>query len=147
MNMLKKCFPFLQENKCPEIQDEGRVSALEDQVPQKLLVDRDGALRRFACREDLYERALQGTASEYADIARRLTVLINDNNIEELRFVVHTFRGVMGNIGVEEIFSLCTLIEERIGVCDIAEIVPLVHELEALMEAFLRYVREYNLGS
>ncbi len=114
-------------------------------TPQKeLVVNRNEAIRRFAHREDLYEQALQSTASEYADITKRLIALINDNNVEELRFVIHTFRGVMGSLEVEEIFNLCTLIEEHIHANKIMETVALINELDDLMECFFRYVSNYT---
>ncbi len=119
-------------------------SPVVDGMQKELVVHREDALRRFAQREDLYEQALRSVVADYADISRRLAELLKDNNIEELRFVVHTLRGVMGNLGVEEVFSVCSQLEELIDSDRVGESAPLIGELDGLMQLFFCYVNEHT---
>ncbi len=145
MKILKKLFSL--SGKEQELPPAGESADLvSDEEPKKLKVDREAALRRFAQREDLYAQALRSVAADYTDIAARLRQLIGENRTDELRFVVHTLRGVMGNVGVEEIFVLCSRLEELVGSDSMEESAALVEELDGLMQCFFAYVNEQPGG-
>ncbi len=143
MSILRKLF-FPRKKKqelCPE---EGEESAVDEEKPKGLTVNREDALRRFAQREDLYEQALHTIAADYSDVITRLRKLIGDKNTEELRFVVHTLRGVMGSVGMEEIFTACSQLEELIDSDRIEESSALLEKLDTLMQYFFTYVNEHT---
>ncbi len=119
-------------------------SPVMDDMRKELVINREDALRRFAQREDLYDQALRSVAADYADITARLAELIKDNNIKELSFVVHTLRGVMGNLGIEEVFNICSQLEDLINSDRVGESTPLIGELDNLMQLFFHYVSEHT---
>jgi HPt (histidine-containing phosphotransfer) domain-containing protein len=41
--------------------------------------------------------------------------LIHSENYDELKMTIHTLKGVTGNIGIKEIFNLCTTIEGKLN--------------------------------
>ncbi len=69
MNLLKKWLPFSKKIPYAETQEEKGMFTVKKTALKELVVNRDEAIRRFAHREDLYEQALQSTASEYADVS------------------------------------------------------------------------------
>ncbi len=73
------------------------------------------ALPRFANRQELYLQILDKVATDYGDAAARLQELVAKGQTEEARFLAHTLRGVVGNIGAQELFAVCSRLELALG--------------------------------
>ncbi len=71
-------------------------------------VDTDGAVRRFAGNSSLYEKFLLKFLRDenYAKAERALS----EKNWEQLFVSVHTLKGVSGNLGLNEIYAVCSQI-------------------------------------
>ncbi len=108
--------------------------------PQSVL-NVEEALPRFAHRQAFFEQAIQAALEEYGDCAEILADLLGKEKYSEARILVHTMRGMMGNIGAERIYSICTALEEHISTETTASLAPLVGELADAMEQLAHHVK------
>ncbi|WP_432738302.1 response regulator [Maridesulfovibrio sp. FT414] len=58
-----------------------------------------------------YLRVLRGFRKDYGDFSARLSGLVNDNNMGEAAVLLHTLKGVVGNIGATRLYELCRVLE------------------------------------
>ncbi len=120
-------------------QKSGSVVSKEEQMLQ---INLNEVLPRFANQQDIFIKALKKAAAEHGGDARRLRELLEQNNLEEAAFTAHTLRGVMGNVGAEQIFELASRLEEACKQKDQAACLHMLDRLEDLMKLFTGYVEE-----
>ncbi len=149
MSILKKWLPLLgkkgagKEELTGEVKSNKESSSIIDITGEELVVNRKDALKRFANREDLYQQALLSVVDDYQNVAQQLVELLEEGNFEEVRFIAHTVRGVMGNLGVDEIFDVCSRLEEVVVTDNGKEKSSvLISDLDQLMQRFVAYCKK-----
>lgn len=76
--------------------------AKKKQLP---LIDLDKGLRRVAGNGELLEKIWRRFKKEHAGDIRKLRIAIENNQRDEERRLIHTLKGVTGNIGAEQLYQ------------------------------------------
>ncbi|MCX7276002.1 MAG: response regulator, partial [Burkholderiales bacterium] len=77
-------------------------------------LDLEAGLRRVAGNEALYLRLLGQFTDTHAQAATRAQVALNQGDADGARRILHTIRGVAGNIGLAELADAAQAVEERL---------------------------------
>ncbi len=136
MRTLKKWLPLM---------DTQQTFPSSHEATENSLLNKKEALPRFGNREDLFQTALKSVAEEYNNVAEKLSSLLTEDNMEEGRFLAHTVRGVMGNIGAEEIFEVCSRLETAFSDSNREEAGFLIQELKKKIHALIAHIRQETL--
>ncbi len=106
------------------------------------VLDTTEALQRFANREDLFHEALKQTIEKYQNVTDQLQTMLTEDKAEDGRFLSHSLRGVMGNIGAKRIFALLSDLEEAFSENRKQEASDMITALGPMMEDFGRHVQD-----
>lgn len=71
-------------------------------------------IRRAAGNEILFKKMLMEFLNEYQDIVQKLNNLFRNNNLDELKVLAHTLKGLGGNIGAENLHKNSFVLEQAI---------------------------------
>jgi len=71
-------------------------------------------LKRAAGNEVLFKKMLLEFYKEYHDIVQFIEKLLADGNLDQLKIMAHTFKGLGGNIGAENLQKNAFLLEQAI---------------------------------
>ncbi len=111
--------------------------------PEKeMILNREEALPRFANREELFQKALETVIQEYGNAGKTLFTLVQENKLEEGRFLAHTLRGVMGNIGADSAFATCSRLEDAFTQGPEDTINPLIEELDRKIAVLIHHIQQ-----
>ncbi|HEY6765439.1 MAG TPA: response regulator, partial [Candidatus Sulfotelmatobacter sp.] len=92
-------------------------------------VDLAGGLKRLAGNKRLYRNLLVQFASKQADLQAQISAAVSSGNPKVVEGIVHSIKGVAGNIGLTRIFAAAEKLERAIREEDIA--------VQALAEEFI----------
>ena len=102
-------------------------------------LDMAAGVRRVMGKQAAYARILQTFARDQQAMASDLTARMRDNDRSGAATLLHTLRGVAGNIGASELLPLAEQLEHALACETAAELAPrteaLVRELERLLAA------------
>ncbi|PIE59293.1 MAG: hypothetical protein CSA32_04740 [Desulfobulbus propionicus] len=116
-------------------------------ISAKSVLNIETALPRFANNKAVYHEALRSTVTSYADCAGKLSDLLDREQMDKARMLAHTMRGEMGTIGAEEIFAICTELEERITQKKFSETEVLIGKLDLAVKQFTACVQEVLMST
>ncbi len=134
---LKNWLPLEGEKKKEKPETPPNPETPEERTPPPSILNIQEGLTRFANKEELFHKALLTVKDSYADYANQLTELLAGDRLEDARILIHTVRGVMGNIGAKKVFSISTELEERITKGETHDIDGMISELAAATEQFV----------
>ena len=104
-------------------------------------------LRLLGGNRSLYLSLLRQFAANYADLPQQLRTALASGNCRQARHLVHTIRGVSGNIGADRLCQAASLLEESLRGEELEQIRSLepifVLELQQLVTAL---ERQYGTG-
>lgn len=90
-------------------------------------LDRNDALSRLGGNKELLDRLLIDFARDYRDADTRLRELLASNNAEESHRLVHSIKGVSGNLGARALYAAATALDEALkGSASSEETEPLI---------------------
>ncbi len=78
-------------------------------------------LKQLNGNEALLHRLLRKFADEYRDIAQRLTALLNQQDFAGAEILVHTLKGVSGNLGCNAVFDASKSVNNQIKAAESSE--------------------------
>ncbi len=133
--VLKKWLPLANEG-----EEEQKPST--STVPPQSILNIKAALPRFADNEKIFHEALCSTVTSSTDCAGELSDLLAKEQLDKARTLVHKMRGEMGTVGAEDIFVICTEMEERITRNELDNIDRLIGDLSLAIEQFSVCVQE-----
>ncbi len=136
IQVLKKWLPLSQERQ------KGAIIPYHTPESNEELLNKKEALPRFANREDLFNQVLQKVAVDYSDVANQLQAMLDADQMEEGRFLSHTLRGVMGNIGANKIFEVTSRLEECFSNAQKQEASDLIQTLSLLIQTLVSHIQE-----
>ena len=111
------------------VQSKGQDSGTR--LPRSLLgIDLESGLKRLNGNETLYLNLLLDFSKKYASFAEELTGALNEVNIDNAVRLVHTLKGVAGNLSILRVYELTQGLEEEILRKSVSEIAPLLFELD-----------------
>ena len=87
------------------------VAALEDTPAEEGNFDFDGICKRLGLPEDVIIELLNKFASDYAELPTRIQELVDGDDLDGVREVAHTLKGVSGSLGLLEISETASKIE------------------------------------
>ncbi|MGM0501953.1 MAG: response regulator, partial [Bacillota bacterium] len=76
---------------------------LEEQLTDLTAFDLQLALKRVNNNYEVYRNILINFYDEYKDVEQEIKKLYKNNNLEELKKIVHSLKGVAGNIGAAQL--------------------------------------------
>ncbi len=106
------------------------------------ILDKQEALPRFANREDLFDQVIQKVVVDYNDVTHQLNTMLETGQMEEGRFLTHTLRGVMGNIGAKKIFETASCLEDCFANDQKTEAAEIIKTLSVLMQKLCEHIKE-----
>ncbi len=124
-----------QEVFCKSSQPDGDLLSGEE------ILDKQEALPRFANREDLFDQVIQKVAVDYNDVTHQLNIMLETGQMEEGRFLTHTLRGVMGNIGAKKIFETASCLEDCFANDQKTEAAEKIKTLSVLMQKLCDHIK------
>ncbi len=77
----------------------------------KLILDTADALPRFAGQKDLYVMVLEKVVADYGQSVQEIRDFLAGGSQADAKFLSHTLKGVMGNVGAKSLFSLYARLE------------------------------------
>ena len=98
--------------------------------------DTSAALARLANKRTLYHRMLLRFATEHRDKAERVLGALNRNNLAEAGNILHSLKGISGNLGMIELFDAIVALELGVRIGN-----PAASEIEAFSGAFDEVMR------
>ncbi len=79
-----------------------------------MIVDFEFGLRQLNGNQGLLYRLLRKFAAEYRDFDVRLQDLVGDGNMRDAESLVHTLKGVSGNLGCNAVYQDSRLVNEQL---------------------------------
>ncbi len=74
---------------------------------------RDG-LERLEHNHHLYIKLLQDFYKKYHDVATTVTSLLAEEKIADVIYIIHSIRGVSGNLSIEKLYEISTILESTL---------------------------------
>ncbi len=81
----------------------------------KTILDTADALPRFAGQKDLYVMVLEKVVADYGQSVQEIRNFLDSGSQADAKFLTHTLKGVMGNVGAKSLFSLYTRLEAALA--------------------------------
>lgn len=81
---------------------------------EKSLLDREFGLSQLSGNQDLLVKLLSKFKAEYADAHLSFCELISDNKTVDAKNMIHTIKGVAGNLGMNALHFFCKELEQSI---------------------------------
>ncbi len=107
--------------------------ALEQRLHQLQSIHYEEALQRINHNLPLYYKLLRKFSLRYRDFPAELKEKLQKGEKEEARRMVHTLKGVAGNIGAREIHRYSTLLDNKLKKGDTLNITHVADELSRLL--------------
>ncbi|NVK55136.1 MAG: Hpt domain-containing protein [Alteromonadaceae bacterium] len=79
-----------------------------------MIIDFEFGLRQLNGNKSLLFRLLRKFAAEYRDLDTRLQALVGAESIQEAEDLVHTLKGVSGNLGCNAVYQDSRLVNEQL---------------------------------
>jgi signal transduction histidine kinase/FixJ family two-component response regulator/HPt (histidine-containing phosphotransfer) domain-containing protein len=119
--------------------------------PNSVELDLAGGIKRLEGNKTLYVKLLKSFCQEQEDIEERLGALSEKNDLESLRYAIHSIKGVAGNIGLLGIQRIAAKTEKELqdgwtgtGKRSLLQLIQQVRETIDYLSARL-YTEEKNL--
>jgi len=82
------------------------------ELPQQLLgIDIQSGLNRVSGNKKLYKEVLKQFVDKNRDVVEHINAAIKENDLESAKHILHTLKGVSGNIGAKNLFSISKKLE------------------------------------
>lgn len=78
------------------------------------VIDMEFGTAQLSGNRNLFIKLLKKFQAEYADASSRINGFIDNNEFEDLKLVVHTIKGVSGNLGLKALHQACRSFENDI---------------------------------
>jgi CheY-like chemotaxis protein len=142
-DMSELCGVELVPAAAPELQSlaDSVASGAQDELRA---VDLQSALELWG-ELPVFARMLRQTLDEYSDIVTRVRSLLERAALHELIELMHTLKGVFGNLGCQRIYRTCYAMEDRLKEGD-TEVSDLVAVLEAQAALLLQDCARIEAG-
>jgi signal transduction histidine kinase/CheY-like chemotaxis protein len=103
--------PKLEDFSCNRL----KPSIINTELPTKIIgIDQETAMRRLAGNTSLYKSLLIQFASDYRQICPLIGRHIKEGNLQDAAKLVHTLKGVAGNIGALELVQIAITLDEEL---------------------------------
>ncbi len=86
-------------------QEEKKESVLPDYLKNLTCVNVSEGIQRFSNDADSYSRMLRKFIEKYRDVDERLSQYIKENKLKEAEALVHTIKGVSGNLSIRGLYE------------------------------------------
>ncbi|MDG6096486.1 Hpt domain-containing protein [Alteromonas sp. ZYF713] len=98
---------------------------------QPMVIDFDFGLRQLNGNRSLLYRLLRKFAAEYQSLDTRLQTMLAQQEITEAENLVHTLKGVSGNLGCTAVYQSSRLVNEelKLGKPEQSSLKELIHRL------------------
>ena len=80
----------------------------------KTLLDLDFGLSQLSGNRELLVKLLDKFVAEYSDAHQKLCTMLQDSNQSNAKIMVHTIKGVAGNLGMNALHLYCKDLEQSI---------------------------------
>jgi len=133
---------WVKPREVPPTGNERRPAKLADDVflPEVDGVDMASGLKRIAGNKRLYRDLLMQFAARQRDVASQILAAIENGDRKLAKRIVHTVKGVAGNIGLEQIFTAAEKLERAVRDGD-AAVPALVAEFAEVLRRQVQAIR------
>ena len=99
----------------PEKVETPNLQLHDEDLPENIPgIDLKSGLKRVMGNKKLYKKILLEFCSNFNNATDNLKQMIKDNNIEEAKRLVHTMKGISGNIGANDLYQSSTYLEKLV---------------------------------
>ncbi len=86
----------------------------EPELPKVSGIDCERGLKNIGGNKEGYLRVLHGFKNDYGNFSRELKRSFEDSGLEKAAAMLHSLKGVAGNIGAFRLYELCRILESDI---------------------------------
>lgn len=109
------------------------------------VLDLEFGISQLSGNRDLFVKLLGKFKAEYLNAQNTLAQYVTDNNVKQAKNMVHTIKGVAGNLGMNKLHALCKELEQNLQTDDITSVNTDAF-CEVLAESFEK-INELEVGS
>lgn len=130
-----------RERGVPASEEPIEKSVLEEELPENLPgIDIQAGLRRVGGNKNLYKRLLMEFCDEFVNAAGQIEEILNRGDPESGERLAHTIKGVSGNIGASNIYSVSKKFESAFRQGDRSNFERIMEEFERALNQVLESV-------
>ncbi len=115
--------------------------------PEVTILDMEEGLDRVRDNRELYFNLLDLFNDHCRQALEEITAELSAKNLDAVRKVAHTLKGVAGNVSAVDVYQTATELEEAVIQRQLSEIDPLVERLSKSVETVRRTIAELHLSS
>jgi len=104
-------------------------------------IDITTALKRLMGNRKLFDKLLHDFVQNYSDIASRIKEALNRGDLESAQRLVHTFKGVAGNLSATNVFNTAQNLESILRETDRTYLNEEINRLNAGMQVIVESVK------
>ena len=109
---LKKALgKYLDEDDVFYAPDSRDLSETDDELPDFPGIDSAKGLRNIGGKKDSYFKVLQGFKERYAGFKDELKAVMAESGPEQALIIIHSLKGISGNIGAVKLYEFCRILE------------------------------------
>ncbi|MFC1850278.1 two-component regulator propeller domain-containing protein [candidate division CSSED10-310 bacterium] len=123
----------------PETPSETAVSGFHTDLPA---LDVESGLKRLGGNEKLYAKLLREFSKDFAGVAEEIEVAVQKDDLSLARQIVHTLKGVSGNISATELYDTAVALEMEVKKGNYDRLDSLLTDLRNALKRVLLSVRQ-----
>ncbi|WP_430462182.1 PAS domain-containing protein [Thalassolituus sp. LLYu03] len=104
--------------------------------------DRAAAIERLMGDDDLLNRLATMFADGFAERMKALQEALDARDVDEIRSVAHSMKGVTGNLGANQLHDIASQLEKAAQTCEEPVCRGLIHDMENAGKAFVEAVQQ-----
>jgi signal transduction histidine kinase/CheY-like chemotaxis protein len=109
--ILKKCI-MSQEDFCYDYLDNNSIDISESMEKEKSVFER--GIAKLGGNKTRYVQILEQFIENHQSDGKKIIILVNTNQYDELESILHKLKGIAGNIGANSLFKACKNLERFI---------------------------------
>ncbi len=143
IEVLRRWLPTTTQDAAADIPQQ-RATDGEHRLPKSLTgIDVDEGLNRAGGKISMYKELLIGFARRNSDVAQDLTLLLENNNIDDAKVLTHKLKGTAGSIAAKNVYKGSILLETAL--IDGADWRSGLETLDAAMTEYISTVESLQL--
>ena len=96
--------------------------------------------------EELLNLLIEKFYTKYCDVGKKVVGLLKDGDFEQSRIIVHSLKGLLGNVGAEATTETAKELEAKLKACDknhSVELKAFVESINWTMDALKKYINSF----
>ena len=115
------------------------IGGFKKSTATKNCIDYASSIKRIGGKTTVYKNILKQFIANHSKDSQKLREFIKEKNKEEAKMLVHSLKGIAGNIGAQPLRDITEKIEKTIADQDEKDLESLVHTFGCILQESVRY--------